>query len=351
MESLATWKMKQFGDTKNRSRFFDSLFDKSIAFTNMYSSGTHTYCGIYSANYGFPVIFGKHPMKGLPVKKYFGIPQILKENGYQTALFIPHDLVFDNLGEFVNKNGYDNVFFNKNYPKDSIKTIWGVDDRFLFNFALGKMDKMHQKGKPFLSTILTISDHGPFYIPRNIKGETDKIRASKFADIAKQEFMQKASKKPWFKNTIFVFFGDHGETHNVVYPIPLTYVHIPLIFYYEGVKPIKIDKLAGQTDILAMLMNLLNINYINNTFGKDIFKDKRKYVIFDYDKLYGVLDKEFLLVIDKHKTYGLYKYHTKDTKDYSKQFPKKRKEMETYLKSHIQSAKYILENNLQQKPN
>ncbi len=343
MESLGAWKMKHFGDTENRSPFLDSLFDHSMAFTNMYSSGTHTYCGIYSVDYGFPIIFEKHPLKDIPVKRYYGIPQILKEKGYQTSFFIPHGLEFDNLGAFLPQNAYDNIYFKKDYPKHAIRNIWGVDDRFLFHFALKKIDKMYQKGKPFLATILTISDHGPFYIPKDIKGKTDRIRASKFADIAKKEFMNEASKKPWFDNTIFVFYGDHGETHNMVYDIPLTYVHIPLLFYSKDLKPIKINKLTSQMDIMPILMRLLNINYVNNTLGKT----ERKYVIFDYDKLYGILDNDFLLIIDKHKTLGLYKYKTKDTKDYSSDFPEKRKKMETYLKSHIQGTKYILEHNLQ----
>ncbi len=347
MESLGAWKMKTFGDKENRSPFVDSLFHHSLAFSNMYSSGIHTYVGMYSTNFGYPPIFDRHPMKDIPVKQYYGIPQILKKNGYQTAFFMPGGWHFDNAGEFFMHNAYDLIFFENYYSKDSIKNIWGVDDHFLFNFALKKIDEMDKKNKPFLATILTISDHAPFYIPDFIKGETEKIRASKFADWARKEFFKEAKKKPWFENTIFVFFGDHGQTHRMVYEIPLTYVHIPLIIYNDSIRPEIKNNLTSQLDIMPILMKILNINYINNTLGKNTLENPRKYVIFDFDKYYGILDDEFMLTIDKEKTRNLYKYKTQDTKNYLSEYPEKAKEMETYLKSHLQGTIHILNKDLQ----
>ncbi len=347
MESMAAWKLAYFGNKENRTPFIDSLFKQSIAFTNMYSNGVHTYAGIYGVNFGYPEIFDKHPLKGVDIKIYDGLPQTLKANGYQTAFFIPHNKDFDNLGSFLSKNAYEHIYFEKDYPKDSIRTIWGVDDHFLFNFALKKIDKMAAGGQNFLATVLTISDHGPFYIPDYIKGKTEKIRATRFADWSIADFMHKAAKKPWFKNTVFIFVADHGEGHNRKYPVPLTYNHIPAIIYYPGVQPQIIDKMAGQIDLFPTLMNILKLDYVNNTFGIDQFTTKRPYIYFNHDKIEGLIDQTHLLLLDRHKTIGLYHYRKGDLTDYKDKEPEKRTEMETYLKAHLQTAKYILDKDLQ----
>ncbi len=348
MESMAAWKMAYFGNTENRTPFLDSLFKQSIAFTHMYSNGIHTYAGIYGVNFSYPEIFDKHPLKGIDVKNYDALPQVLKSKDYQTAFFIPHNKEFDNLGSFLSKNAYEHIYFEKDYPPDSIRNIWGVDDHFLFNFALKKIDKMAMKKQNFLATVLTISDHGPLYIPSYIKGKNDRIRATRFADWSIADFMHKAAKKPWYKNTIFVFVADHGEGHNRRYPVPLTYNHIPAIVFYDGMKPQIIDKMAGQIDLFPTVMHILKLNYINTTFGIDQLTFERPYIYFNHDKIEGVIDQTHLLLLDRHKTIGLYHYRDGDLTDYKDKEPAKKVEMERYLKAHLQTAKYILDNDLQQ---
>jgi len=351
MESMAAWKMKYFGNTEKRTPFLDSLFLQAVSFSHMYSNGIHTYAGIYGLNFGYPLIFDKHPLKGVgeDLKTYYGLPQILKKNGYQTLFFIPHNKSFDNLGAFLSKNAYDKIYFEQDYPSDSIRTIWGVDDHFLFNFALKKIDAL-PKNKPFLSTILTISDHGPFYVPDFIQGKTEKIRATRFADWSLHDFFTKARKKPWFNNTVFILVADHGEARQSEYPVSLSYNHIPALFYYQGVQPQIIDQMAGQIDVMPTLMHLLQTDYINQTFGQDMLAETRPYIYFNYDNKYGIVDHKFLLVMDKYKTIGLYKYAEHDLTDYKDKLPEKTRQMETYLKAHIQTAKYILDNDLQKPP-
>ncbi len=349
MESMGTWKMKQYGNKNNLSPFIDSLFDQSIAYTQMYSNGIHTYGGVYSTNYSYPLTFNSHPMKGVPEKNYYGLPQILQEKGYQTAFFIPHNPVFDNLWSFLSKNGYKEVFYDKDYPQDSIRTTWGVDDRFLFHFALKKMDSLYHQKKPFLATILTISDHPPYYTPDFIEGENEITRAARFADWARRDFMEKARKKPWFKNTIFVFIGDHGKTHRMIYSTPLSYSSIPFIIYYEGVKPEKRNELAMQMDVLPILMKELKYDYIYNGMGQEVEENPHPYIFVDYDNKYAVLSDSLLLVIDREKTHGLYKYKEKDKYNYLKNYPEEAQKMSLFLKSYLQGKKYILKHNLQSK--
>ncbi len=347
MESMAAWKMAYFGNKEQRTPFLDSLFRQSIGFANMYSNGIHTYAGIYGVNFAYPEIFDLHPFKTAQIKQYYGLPQILKDYDYQTAFFIPHNKDFDNLGRFLISNAYDHIYFEKDYPQDSIRNIWGVDDHFLLNFALKKIDNLYKNNRPFLATVLTISDHAPYYIPPWIKGKNEDIRATRFADWSLKDFMKKAAKKPWFDQTVFVFVADHGEGHDRIYDIPLTYNHIPALIYYKDVQPKIISKISAQMDLYPGLMHVLHMNYLNTGFGMDFFSEHRSYVLFNHDKKYGVVDHDFLLIFDREKIYGLYKYRQKDRNNYSKTYPEITNKMLQYGQAQIQTAQYILNHDWQ----
>ncbi len=347
MESMAAWKMKYFGNTENRTPFLDSLFLKSMAFTRLYSNGIHTFAGVYGTVFGYPVIFEKHPFIVSKPPRYYSMPEVFHDLGYQTAFFIPHNAQFDNLGFVLKANDFDRLYFEKDYPRDSLRTVWGVDDHFLLNFALKEMDQMAQENKPFMSIILTVSDHRPYYIPGWIPGDNDDIRATRFADWSLKDFMQKVSQKPWFDQTVFLFVADHGQTHNRIYKVPLTYNHIPALIYYKGVQPQLIDETAMQADLFPTLMHVLGYDFLNNTFGLDLLRYKRSFALFNHDSRYGVVNKEFFLIFDREKVLGLYHYPDGDLTDYSERYPELRDSMEQFGKAYIQTAQYILQHGLQ----
>ncbi|NPA45616.1 MAG: LTA synthase family protein [Chlorobi bacterium] len=349
MESMATWKMKTFGNTENRTPFLDSLYHQGIAFANMYSAGIHTHVGVYATHVSYPVIFDHHPMRGIFYKKYYALPQILLEKGYHTLFFVPHGKTFDNLGAFLDLNGFEKIYYDKDYPSDSLRSVWGVDDHFLLHYAIRQIDSLTARSnKPFMATVLTVSDHRPFYIPDFIPGENEEVRATRFADYALKTFFESAKQKPWFKNTLFVFAADHGETHHMIYPTPLTYNHMAAIFYGQGIKPQIINRPVSQLDIFPTIMHLLHLDFLNMTFGLDALTEYRPYVFFNHDNLYGVLDNEFLLVANRQKILGLYRYQNKDKTNYAGRFPEISRNMHRFLQAHIQTAAYILKNNLQE---
>ena len=346
MERKATWKMKYFGNTQKMTPFLDSLFLQSMSFDNFYSGGTRTFEGIYASLYSYPIQFDYHPFKDVVIKKYYGLPHILHDHNYNTVFFCPHTQKFDNLGKFLPDNGFDKVYFERDYPEDSLKTNWGVDDHYLFNFSIKKIDELAKQNKPFFASILTISDHEPYWVPDYIKGDNIKIRAARFADWSLQHFFRDIKNKPWFDNTIFVMFGDHGKPYEAVYETELSSHHVPLIIYYKGVQPEMIHHIADQKDIMPTIMNLLSLDYINNSFGTDY--QNAKYVYANHYDKNIVLDNDFLLILDEeNRIHGLYKYREKDITDYQKTYPEKTKEMATFLRSQLQAAKYVIDRNYQ----
>ena len=347
MEGMSYNKTAHGGNSRNLTPFLDSLMDKSLSFSNCYTTGTHTYCGIYSTFVSYPVVFRNHALKRIPVLQYDGIAATLQKNGYQTAYFTTHDKEFDNVAGFLSQNGVERIVSQADYPANEVKTTLGVPDDYMFRFSMDVFDEMAAKGKPFFAAMMTASDHGPFYIPDYFTPRSDEVRyqITEYADWSLRRFIEIAQEKPWFDNTLFVFVADHGATLDSDYSIPLSYFHTPLVFYMpKNVQHIENEEIASQMDIFPTVMGILGKSYINNTFGIDLLSDERPYVYFMGDDKYGVLDGEWLLINKpSEEQVGLYRYVEKDKKNYASEYPDIAEKMRNYGESAWQISEYQLD--------
>lgn len=347
MESMSYNKTAHGGNTQNLTPFFDELMDKSLSFSNCYTAGTHTYCGIYSTLVSYPVIFRNQALKRIPVLQYDGIAASLQADGYQTAYFTTHDKEFDNVAGFVSYNGVERIISQADYPLSEVKTTLGVPDDFMFRFAMPIFDEMASNDRPFFAAMMTASDHGPYYIPDYFepRSEDIKYQITEYADWSLQRFIEMASEKPWFDNTLFVFVADHGAALDTDYSIPLSYFHTPLVFYMpKNLQPSENESLASQMDLFPTVMGVLGKPYVNNTFGIDLLREKRPFVYFMGDDKYGVLDGEWLFINQPaNEQKGLYRYVEKEKKNYISDYPEVASEMQKYGESAWQVSEYQID--------
>lgn len=344
MEGMSYNKTAHGGNTRNLTPFLDSLMSNSLSFNKCYTTGTHTYCGIYSTSVSYPVVFRNHALKRIPVLQYDGLAATLQKNGYQTAYFTTHDKEFDNVAGFLSLNGVERIVSQADYPVSEVKTTLGVPDDYMFRFAMPIFDEMASNGRPFCATMMTASDHGPFYIPDYFKAKNDDVRyqIAEYADWSLRRFIEMASEKPWFDNTLFVFVADHGAALDTDYSIPLSYFHTPLVFYMpKHLQAVENESVASQMDVFPTVMGILGKSYVNNTFGIDLRKEKRRYAYFMGDDKYGVLDGEWLLINKPSEDQiGLYKYVEKEKKNYISEYPEIAQEMQKYGESAWQVSEY-----------
>lgn len=344
MEGMSYNKTAHGGNTRNLTPFLDSLMSNSLSYNKCYTTGTHTYCGIYSTSVSYPVVFRNHALKRIPVLQYDGLAATLQRYGYQTAYFTTHDKEFDNVAGFLSLNGVERIVSQADYPMSEVKTTLGVPDDFMFRFSMDVFDEMASNGRPFCATMMTASDHGPFYIPEYFTPKNDDVRyqITEYADWSLRRFIEIASEKPWFDNTLFVFVADHGAVLDTDYSIPLSYFHSPLVFYMpKYLESIENECIASQMDVFPTVMGILGKSYVNNTFGIDLRKENRKYVYFMGDDKYGVLDDEWLLINKpSEEQIGLYKYVEREKKNYISEYPEIAQEMQKYGESAWQVSEY-----------
>ena len=139
VESLSSEMVGFTGGRKGICHFIDSMSNHSMAFTNCFSTGVHTFNGIYGTLYGLPTLGGRQPMADQKAVKarFSGLPGNLQKLGYHTSYICTHELRFDNTEYFLGKNGFTELISVqekiKNPPKDN---SFGVGDEYLFQFCI-----------------------------------------------------------------------------------------------------------------------------------------------------------------------------------------------------------------------
>lgn len=299
MESMSANLMGSFGSDKKLTPYLDSLYRQSLSFERFYSSGIHTNHGIYSTLFSFPAIMKRNAMKGSVIPVYSGLPTVLKDNGYCNLFFMTHESQYDNMNAFLRTNGFDEVYAQENYPSEKVVNSFGVQDDFMYQYALPILNEKADTGEPFFTVLLSISNHPPYVIPPYFHPHSEKLEEQivEYADWSIRQFMDAAEKQPWFDNTIFVFLGDHGKMVGTPEcEMPQSYNHIPLMIYGKDIPPTVHNGFGGQIDVAPTLLGMLNMSYLQNNFGVNLLEEERPCMFFTADNLIGAKDLTHLFI-------------------------------------------------------
>lgn len=352
--------------------YIHELKDKSYFFKKFYSQGTHTNQAITATLYSLPSLFDKVMTTKtnirLDLEKYtmdqfedlrkkalilHGLPNDLKDLGYYNQMFVTHTKTYENFDYFAAQNGIDKMHGLEDYSSAKSVNVWGVSDKVLFNNALNKIDSLSKRNIASLTSILTISNHPPYVYDEKFKelSDNEDENALAYMDACIKNFMEEASQKDWFGNTIFVFLGDHGDVflaNSEKYNYPLSLNHIPLIIYsplFDNM-PQHNSSLMGQIDLYPVIMRLLNKAPTYNTFGVDILSKERKYIYFTSDNKLACMSNNYLYNYDfTYDSEFLYRLDDEKKENVLNENIAVADSMKNYAASMIQGVKYILKNN------
>ena len=348
MESMSAHLMKSFGQEKDLTPFLDSLYNTSLSFKNFYSSGLHTNHGIYATLYSFPTIMKRNAMKGTTIPVYSGLPTVLAENGYHNMFFMTHESQYDNMNGFFRTNGFHEIYAEENYPAEKRVNSFGVQDDFLFSYALPIISERSNTGKPFFTVLLTISNHPPYIVPPHFLPKNKELQDQivEFADRSICDFMEKAKKEPWYDNTIFVLLGDHGKLVGTPEcEMPQSYNHVPLIIHGKDITPEIRNDFAGQIDVAPTILGMLGIGYTQNNFGIDLNKEERPYAFYTTDKHIAARDSSRLYIYEPSEDIEFF-YSLVNGELLETECDSTYQEMRNYCFSMLQSAQFLAKNKL-----
>jgi phosphoglycerol transferase MdoB-like AlkP superfamily enzyme len=295
-ESFSAYKSSMYGNPLNTTPYFNELCKQGIFFNRCFTPSYGTARGIWATITGIPDVdfINTSSRNPLAVDQHSIINDF---TGHDKMYFIGGSTSWANIRGLLTNNIKDvHIYEQDDYDAPKID-VWGVSDKNLF---LGANKILAAKTKPFFAIIQTSDNHRPYTIPEEDLNEFKKQAASKdslkkygfedvdefnafrYTDFGYRKFMEAASKEAYFKNTLFVFIGDHGIQGDVgnmfsnAWTNELSAEHVPLLFYAPGIlQPKEYGFYASQIDLLPTVAGICKIPYRNSTLGRDLLDTTR----------------------------------------------------------------------------
>lgn len=279
VESLSAHYLGAFGNKQGLTPRLDALIQDGLLYSRLYATGTRTVRGLEALSLGTPPIPGQAIVRRPGNEHLATVGEILRRQGYETYFIYGGYGYFDNMNAYFAGNDY-RIIDRTDFPKASVgfANVWGVADEYLFDNALARLDQTFAAGKPFLAHIMTTSNHRPYTYPDgriDIPSPGGRNGAVKYTDYAIGRFIDQASKKPWFADTLFVIVADHCASAAGKSKLPVPGYHIPLILYAPKLlKPGRSDRIVSQIDIPPTLLDAMGLPGDDHFFGQSLFEQE-----------------------------------------------------------------------------
>ena len=289
----------------------DQIAEQSFCFTRMYATGTRTVRGLEALSLSLPPTPGQSILRRKDNADMSTLGAIFRDNGYATDFLYGGYGYFDNMNAFFGANGYE-IKDRTTIPDDEIfhETIWGVADEILFTQVLRAMDEHFERGERAFEMIMTTSNHRPFKFPADRIDMPEGTRAAtvKYTDWAIGDFLERASTRPWFDETIFVIVADHQALAAGKTTLPVNCYHIPCMIYAPKlVEAARNDRLISQMDLPPTLLGMIGISYESKFLGRDIFRAERAIAFISTYQMLGMIEDDTLIVLTPDKKIAAYR--------------------------------------------
>ncbi len=292
-ESFSMYKSSMSGNPLNTTPYFASLCRGGVFFDRCFTPSYGTARGVWAVLTGIPDIA---QVTSTSSRNPASVDQhsIMNDfKGYEKFYFLGGSASWANIRGLLTNNIRDlHLYEQQDYASPKID-VWGISDKNLFLEA----DKVLKKQtKPFVAIIQTADNHRPYSIPEEDKADfplhsvsadslrqfgfesNEEMNAFRYTDYGYRKFMEAATRSPYFKNTIFVFVGDHGipGNANALYPKAWTderldNMHVPLLFYAPSLlAPRQVHDFVSQLDLLPSAATAAGISYSNTTLGRNL---------------------------------------------------------------------------------
>ncbi len=306
---------------KGYTPFIDSLAHHSLIFTNAYANGYKSIHAMSSVLAGIPSFKDAFTSSPYPKQKTESLVSTLKSEGYVTSFF--HGAPNGSMGflGYANILGFDHYYGKNEYNNDDdFDGVWGIWDEPFFQYFNTTISKEKQ---PFMATLFSVTSHEPYQVPEKYKGKFPKgdvniHQCIGYTDFALQQFFASAKKQAWFKNTIFVFVGDHGNTiYYDEYKKEMNKNAVAMMIYKPNSKLIgESADYAQQIDLYPTILDLIGYKKSFRSWGRSLVGDQQiqPFVIRYSSNLYQFMSGNYICTFDGNKVIGFYAKNDKDLK-------------------------------------
>ena len=296
-ESFSAYKTSLWDNPVNTTPVFRALAAEGLLFDHCFTPHFGTARGVWALLTGIPDVS--------PTETASRNPAMVDQHtilddfaGHERFYFLGGSASWANLRGLLSHN----IRGLRLHEEDSFRSprvdVWGISDKNLFLEADAVLRGVRE---PFFAIIQTAANHRPYTIADEDLGEFQRLEltpaevkragfeslaelnAFRYMDFAFGKFLSAARQAPYFKDTIFVFIGDHGIGGDAGARLPrawteqhLTRYHVPLLFYAPGrIAPARIQSVASMVDVLPTIAGLAGMTVRNSTLGRDLLARER----------------------------------------------------------------------------
>jgi len=327
LESFASYKTTLSENPLDPTPNIAGLARDGYYFKNYFSPSTGTARSVWTFITGMPDIEKNKTSSRNPlIVNQHTIIDAFKD--YKKFYFLGGSASWANIRGLLSANIPDlNLFEEGSYDSPAID-VWGISDLSLFHEANAVLAKTTE---PFFAIIQTSGNHRPYTIPDDNEGfriwteddlpgdvqnygfaSLEELNSFRFMDHSIGHFIETARKEPYFDNTLFVFFGDHGIHAPTGHHVPayeaqlqLQGLRVPLVFYGKSVinKAKVFARIASEVDVLPTIASLTKTSYLDTTLGRDLtderYNNERYAFTIEHgsDRTIGLLSEEYYLLM------------------------------------------------------
>ena len=185
--------------------------------------------------------------------------------GYITNFWYAGPATWERIANFTTAQGFNNFYSQGDIDAPNVKgNVWGVDDKFLYQFIENRLDL----STPSFNVILNTSNHSPYTVDLEAEGINlnlpfddelnRKLAHHAYADREIKNFIDiMKSKSP---ESLFVIIGDHADRCNIdKTPTDYERFAIPFVITGAGIFNGVLNKnsAGSQIDIVPTLIELI----------------------------------------------------------------------------------------------
>ena len=303
--------------------FMDSIICRSLTFETSLANGRKSIDAMPSVLSGIPML--KDHLFLTPTimsKEITGLAKELGHKGYYSAFFHGADNGSMGFQSFSRVIGYKDYFGMEEFVKEPVyggnsvfDGYWAIWDEEFLQYMCDKIGTFRE---PFLASAFTASSHHPFNVPERyqnvypVEGKLPIYRGIRYSDHALKLFFEKASKQPWFNNTLFVLTADHTNlSEHPDYQSDYGNFRVPIIFYCPSDSLVgKRNAIAQQSDIFPSILGYLGYDEPVMSFGQNLFStpDDETWASTFQNGLYSYYKGDYIILFDGETETGLFAY-------------------------------------------
>lgn len=220
----------------------------------------------------------------------YSLPNVMNRNNYITSSVHENKGIYYNRQQLHKSLGFQNSYFLYDILDNPLH---GNDEQIVKNDEI--YNKIVSKDKKFMTSIITISAHGPYVnnyycLAENIDSGNSKeciSYLSGLTDDMLKTLLTRLEEDGILDDTVIVLYSDH-------YPYAYSFSenelaginnidgnykvrNLPFIIYNSELTPKEYDMLFSDIDIVPTLLNLFDIDFNSkNYIGTDIFSKEHK---------------------------------------------------------------------------